>query len=435
MSGGPARSADVVVIGGGIVGCATAYHLAGRGARVVLLEKGRVAHEQSSRNMGAVRQQARDPVETPLMVECVALWRRLTEELEADVEWIQGGNLGLAATPEELARFHAAVTVAHRFGVETRVVGPDDLRSIVPRLSSRWLGGLFTASDGHASPPKATLAFARAAQRRGVVLDEYCAVEGFEVAGGRVAAVRTERGRVAAGTFVCAAGAHSATLGRMLGLSVPVRVVRSTVAETVPLPELMQCHLWGDGFVMRQTRSGTVHLNFHSSRAGEYDVTLDSFRHLRLFLPVFLRNRTLLRVHVGSALARDVVRRLPGAEARRHPFKHTVDVEPLVNPTTVERCRAAFSRNFASLGEVRVQRTWAGVIDCTPDLLPVLGPPPALDNFLFATGFSGHGFAMAPLMGKVMADWALDGKAPRDLRPMRYSRFAEGDLHVPENLI
>jgi len=138
---------------------------------------------------------------------------------------------------------------------------------------------------------------------------------------------------------------------------------------------------------------------------------------------------------VGGALVRDLARRLPGSEANRRPFKHTVDIEPRVNPTTVERCRVAFSRNFASLGDVGVQRTWAGVIDCTPDLLPVLGPPPTLDNFLFATGFSGHGFAMAPLMGKLMADWALDGKAPRDLRPMRYSRFAEGDLHVPENLI
>ena len=268
-----------------------------------------------------------------------------------------------------------------------------------------------------------------------MVIEEYCAVEGFEVSGGHVGAVRTERGLVAASTVVCAAGAHSATLGRLLGLSVPVRVVRSTVAETAPLPPLMQCHLWGDGFVMRQTRSGTVHLNFHSSRAGEYDVTLDSFRHLRLFLPVFLNNRTLLRVHVGRALVQDLVRRFPRSAARRHPFAHTVDVEPTPNPQTVERCRTAFRRNFVSLGDVGIQRTWAGVIDCTPDLLPVLGPPPELDNFLFATGFSGHGFAMAPLMGRLVADWALDGKPSRDLRGMRYSRFAEGDLHVPGNLI
>lgn len=429
------QETDIAIIGGGIVGCAVAYNLARRGAKVVLLEKGRFGDEQSSRNMGAVRQQARDPVETPLMMECIRIWKELEPELEADIEWVQGGNLGLAADDAEMARFEEAFQTAQQFGLDSRLVSSAEIKQMVPRMESTWRGGLFTASDGHASPGKASEAFVQAAGRHGAVLEPYCAVEGFEQSNGRISAVLTGKGRLKVGAVVCAAGAHSFKLARMLGLDLPIRVVRSTVAETEPLPPITKAHVWGEGFVIRQRPNGQVHLNFHSSRAGEYDITLDSFRHLRLFLPVFLQNRTLLRVRVGKALLADILRRLPGAQARRRPFSHTVDVEPATNPRTVERCRETFSKHFPGLGEVPIHRTWAGNIDCTPDLLPVLGPVSEVAGFYFATAFSGHGFAMGPLMGRLLTEWILDGKPSLDLHAMRYTRFAEGDIRIPKNLI
>jgi glycine/D-amino acid oxidase-like deaminating enzyme len=248
-------------------------------------------------------------------------------------------------------------------------------------------------------------------------------------------AVQTDRGPVRTGQVVCAAGAHSARLLRTIGLDLPIRLVRSTVAETGPLPAITRAHVWGDGFVIRQVPSGRVQLNFHSSRAGEYDLTLDALRHLRLFLPVFLRNRTLLRVRVGRPFFADLARRLPWSAARRRPFAHTVDVEPPSNPDTVERCRQTFRRHFPSLGEVTIERTWAGVIDCTPDLLPALGPVVARPGLFVATGFSGHGFAMAPLIGRLVGEWLVEGSPSFDLTPLRLARFAEGDLRIPENLI
>src|SRR5262245_5610549 len=146
------QHADVVVVGGGIVGSATAYYLARRGARVVVLERGEAPGEQSRKNWGFVRQQGRDPSEVPLMMEANRIWRGLEAELGADIEWVQGGNLGLAATAERMALFEEWLGVARQFGLDTRLLRPADLPAVVPGLVPGWAGGLHTPSDGHADP-------------------------------------------------------------------------------------------------------------------------------------------------------------------------------------------------------------------------------------------------------------------------------------------
>ncbi len=427
-AGAPEPRADVAVIGGGIIGLACAYALAQRGARVALFEKGRLGGEQSSRNWGFVRQQGRDPVETPLMAASNRLWRGLEAELEADVEWEEGGNLALAATEADLARFEEAAAVCRRFGVVTEILGRDAVARLVPGLAGPYLGGLYTGSDGQADPLKATLAFARAAARHGARLHTYCAVEGVRVRSGRIAGVVTEKGEVEAPYVVCAAGAHASRLARMAGLSLPQRMVRSTVALTVPLPPVTRAAVWGLGVAFRQTRAGGVVLGRASAGSAIHDLTLDSFRHLRLFLPMYLENREFLRMRVGRPLWDDLRRSLPWSRARRHPFAHTVDVEPAPSSETAEACRLAFMAHFPALGEVRIERTWAGVIDATPDLVPVLGEARALPGFVLAAGFSGHGFAMAPIVGRLVAELILDGRPSLDIRGMRLERFAEGDF-------
>ena len=124
------READVVVVGAGIVGCATAYYLARRGVRVTVVERGAVAGEQSRKNWGFVRQQGRDPLEVPLVMETNRIWRGLERELDADIEWIQGGNLALATDEARMARFEAWLLVAHEFGLETRLLHGRDLGAV-----------------------------------------------------------------------------------------------------------------------------------------------------------------------------------------------------------------------------------------------------------------------------------------------------------------
>jgi glycine/D-amino acid oxidase-like deaminating enzyme len=296
------------------------------------------------------------------------------------------------------------------------------------------VGALYTPSDGLAHPLKTTLAFAEAARRLGAHIRPYCPVEGLITGGGAVKGVVTERGEVLGKTVICAAGIHSRKLARMAGLDLPMRAVRNTVAATPPMPHLTSLAVFGKDVCFRQTREGHVYMAITSKGAADFDVTLESFRHIPLFLPTFLANREMLRIHVGKPLLMDVLRAMPWSAARKHPFAHTIDSEPRPNLKTVEKSRRALMDHFPSRGEILIERSWAGITDSMPDLLPVLGPTAAVDGFVFATGSSGHGFGMGPPVGFLLSEWIVDGKPSIDLHGMRYERFQEGDLGEPRKI-
>ena len=427
------RQADVVVVGAGIVGSAVAYFLARRGARVVLVERGRVPGEQSRKNWGFVRQQGRDPLEMPLVMESNRLWQGLERELNADVEWVRGGNLALAADAQRMARFEAWMPVAREFGLETRLLRGRELPQVIPGLAGEWVGGMHTPGDGHADPEKATDAFARAAVAHGARLHLDCAVQGVTTAAGAVSGVITERGEIRTSTVVCAAGAWSSRLARTLGLALPQRWVRGTVARTTVAPPATPCAVWGPGVAFRQRRDGSF--NIAAGGALDHDVTLDSLRQLRFFLPNVWKNKTLFRFHVGRPLLASVGAALPGSAARRQPLVWDRDLEPVPNPAKVRRSLAELQRVLPALPPLGIAKAWAGYIDAAPDLVPVLGEVPHLSGFVLATGFSGHGFAMGPIAGRLVAELILDGKTSRDITGFRFSRFADGAIGKPRNVL
>jgi glycine/D-amino acid oxidase-like deaminating enzyme len=427
------READVVVVGAGIVGCAAAYFLARRGARVVVVERGPVPGEQSRKNWGFVRQQGRDPLEMPLVTEANRLWRGIERELGADVEWIQGGNLALAADGARMARFEAWMPVAKEFGLETRLLRARDLGAVVPGLAGAWVGGMHTPGDGHADPEKATDAFARAAAAHGASLHLGCAVQGVATRAGAVSGVVTEQGEVRAPAVVCAAGAWSGRLVRTLGLELPQRWVRGTVARTTPAPAVTACAVWGPGVAFRQRRDGGF--TIAAGGALDHDVTLDSLRQLRFFLPSYWKNKALFRFHVGRPLLASLSAALPGSAARRQPLVWDRGLEPRPNPAKVRRSLAELQRVLPALPPLAVAKSWAGYIDAAPDLVPVLGEVPGLRGLVLATGFSGHGFALGPIAGRLVSELVVDGKPSLDLAPFRFSRFAEGAIGQPRNVL
>ncbi|MBI4336262.1 MAG: FAD-binding oxidoreductase [Chloroflexi bacterium] len=423
------KQADAVVVGGGIAGCATAYFLAKRGAKVVLVEKNsQLNFEQSSRNTGLVRQQGRHPREIPLIMECIRMWQGFEKELNADLEWQQNGNLRVAYDQEEVADLERLVKIEKELGLDTRLLTRKEVQELVPELQGQFLGAMYSPSDGMAEPPKVAPAFARAAQEYGAKVITRCTAEGIDVTNGQVAAVATVRGEIKAPVVVCAAGAYASIFARRAGLDLPQRVVKLTRSESNAQPIAAAPGIFSSKFSFRQRDNGKIW--FGSRRRGQatYEITPSSLRHVRLFMPNYMKNRRMFTFSIGGEFFRELGRAMPWSSARKHPFAHTVDYEPPSEMDQVARGVLVVREAFPKLATIEAERSWCGRIDSTPDAIPVLGEAPGPKGFFFCTGFSGHGFGMAPIAGRLTAEAILDGKTSHDLRGFRFTRFKEGDM-------
>ena len=395
------REAEVVVIGGGIVGCAAAYYLARRGVRPLLLERAEVAGQQSGRNWGFVRQQGRDPLEVPLMVEANRIWRGLTTELGADIDWVQGGNLALAADEARMGLFEQWLDVARQFGLDTRLLRGREIETVVPGIQGTWRGGMYTPSDGHAEPVKATEAFARAAVAHGAALQPRCAVQALLTRSGEISGVVTEQGEVADDP-------RGLRRRRLVGPPAADRRAQPPAAPRCgrpwpgprPAPPITRAGVWGPAVAFRQRPDGPF--NLAAGGATDYDVTLDSLRHLRLFLPNYWKNRTLFRFHVGRPLWRDLGRsgRRPRAGGSRSPRTGTgAAAQPRQGAAEPGGAPPALPR---PPGALAIERSWAGYIDATPDAVPVLGAvtSPAGSSSPRASAATGSPWARSPAAGR-----------------------------------
>ncbi|GHE00593.1 AgaE protein [Defluviimonas sp. 20V17] len=428
----PAR-ADVVVIGGGIIGVMSAWYLRERGLSVVLCEKGRIAAEQSSRNWGWVRQQGRDPAELPIMIESMRLWRGLAAEAGGDLGFRQTGVLYIANRPADLARHEAWAKIGGEHGLDTRMLSAAETRAML-RDPGDWPGGLaggmWTASDARAEPWIAVPALARALARRGAVVAEACAVRALDIAGGRVAGVVTERGRIACDTVVLAGGAWSALFLGRHGVTIPQLSVLSSAAATVPLPEHFAGAAVDRHLAFRRRADGGYTLapgDFHEVFLGP-----DALRHARRFLPHVLADppghRILSAAPAGYPDAWRTARHWGTEEVT--PFEQVRILDPRPNPRALARAAEAFGRAFPTLGRPRLARAWAGMIDTMPDVVPVVDQMPDLPGLVVATGFSGHGFGIGPGMGRVVADVVAGRAAGHDLSRFRFARFSDGSKPV-----
>lgn len=415
------QQADVVIIGGGIIGSSLAWELAKRDVDVMLLEKDEIAHGQSSRAWGFVRQQRRDPAELPLMIEANRMWPTLSAELDADFEWVQSGIMAVADDEERMGYYRDWYEKTREFGVESRLLTAKEIHELNPEMQGAWVGGIYTPNDGHAEPGPATRAFARAAERLGATIYSGMTVDAIDVQSGSVKGVRANGEYIKADTVVCAAGTFSGRLAKTIGLELPNRAVRQTVVEVDPRRDISAIATWTPVVAFRQRPTGTVYLARPDD--GDYDVDLDSLRNLRWFLPNFIENRHAFRINIGKNLLKDLPRVRPTSRHWRKQFHESVGVEPEPNPDVIERCREGFIRLFPNTGNPAVVRSWGGVIDATPDALPVMGEAPEIAGFVWATGFSGHGFGIGPAAGKALAQLIESGSSEFDLTAFRPDRF------------
>ncbi|MEL6682880.1 MAG: FAD-dependent oxidoreductase [Pseudomonadota bacterium] len=429
------KIADVVVIGGGIIGVMTAWELAKKGQSVVLFEKGRIAGEQSSRNWGWIRAQGRDPAELPIMVEAAAMWRQMAAEIGEDIGLRQSGVAYLATTKKDLARYGEWLPHAKAAGVDSRILSKAETNKLLPDASADWAGALWTQSDMRAEPWLAVPALARAAARDGGTLIENCAVRMIDIEAGRVAGVTTEVGRIQTSAVVVAGGAWSSLFLRKHGVKIPQLSVRATVAATAPLGQVFEGAAVDKCVAFRRRQDGGYTLapsGFHELFVGP-----DALRAVSGFA------RQLLADPLGTRLLPKSPKDYPdGWQTVRDwtadditPFERMRVLNPMPNRRKIGALATAFGKMFPQIGQVKIKTAWAGMIDVLPDVVPVVDTVSDVPGLTIATGMSGHGFGIGPAFGRIAAQLVTGDDPCHKLDRFRLSRFSDGStLRLGPNL-
>ncbi|GMQ76771.1 MAG: FAD-binding oxidoreductase [Gammaproteobacteria bacterium] len=426
------EAVDVVIIGAGIVGTSTAWFLAQHGAKVLLCEKGRVAGEQSSRNWGWVRQQGRDSAELPIMMEANRIWRDLAASSgEKDLGFTPSGCVYLAETERQLAKYESWYALARQHQLDTRMLSRDEASALAAHISGRWIGGMFTASDGRAEPFVAVPAMARAASKLGAVIIEDCAVRSVETQAGRVSGAVTEKGAVRTACVLLAGGAWSSRFAANLGLDLPQLVVRSTAGRTNSVSGKEMPNISMADFAIRSRDDGGY--TIATGDVVEHYVSPQSFKYFTKFLALMKISAKDVRVRLGPPCgypgAWGAKRRWTGDQIS--PFEEMRVLDPPPSEAVRRRLKRRLRKRAPWLEDVGIEELWAGMIDVTPDVVPYVCEVPAPGGLFIGTGMSGHGFGIGPGVGRILAD-LIQGRPPgHDLCRFRFERFSDGSPIVP----
>jgi glycine/D-amino acid oxidase-like deaminating enzyme len=412
---------DVVVIGGGIVGTSTALFLAERGVPVALCEKGRIAGEQSSRNWGWCRKMGRDLAEVPLAVESLRLWEGMNARTGAETGFRQTGIVYLCETAKEAAKHEAWLARAASYQIDSSLIGPDEIDRLLPGSSRRWPAALYTPSDGCAEPEKATSAIANAAFGKGAAILEHCAVRGIETIAGRLSGVVTEHGPIRCSKAVLAGGAWSRLFCGNLGVELPQLKLLASVMRTGPVAGAPDRAAGADHFTFRKRLDGGYTIARRNANVAA--LTPDSFRLFFDFLPALVTQWHELRLRVGRSFLEEW--RIPRRWAldAETPFEQVRTLDPAPSHGILDEGGRNLVRSFPAFAGMTIAERWAGVIDATPDGVPVISEVPSLPGFYIASGFSGHGFGIGPGAGHLMADLVMGETPIVDPTPYRYGRL------------
>ncbi|KPI14636.1 Dimethylglycine dehydrogenase [Actinobacteria bacterium OK074] len=377
--------ATVVIIGGGVMGTSIAYHLARAGVRdVVLVERGELASGSTSRAAGGVRAQFSDELNIRLGARSLEAFGRFEAELGRHIGLHRVGYLFLLSTPEEVAAFEAGVRLQNALGVPSRLLDPAEARRLSPLIRTEGLlAAAFSPDDGHCTPESVVQGYAAGARRHGARILRHCEVTGIDTRDGTVTAVRTGRGRIATEAVICAAGAWSRSVGAMAGVDLPVTPLRRQIATTEPVPDLPPS--------LPMTIDFTTSLYFHTEGPG---------------------------LLVGMSDPDEN----PGFATDPHD-------------RWIPALCAAMEQRAPALLDLRRTGGWAGLYEITPDHNALIGEASSVSRFLYATGFSGHGFLQGPAVGEVMRDLYLGREPFVDVGALGVGRFGVGALRPEANLV
>jgi sarcosine oxidase subunit beta len=371
----------VVVIGGGVMGTSIAFHLAEAGVSdVLLLERGQLAEGSTSRAAGGVRAQFSDPLNVRIGARSLEAFARFGERPGWEIDLRRVGYLFLLTRAEDVEAFTEGVAMQNRLGVPSRMITPAEARELSPLINvDDVLAAAYSPDDGHATPEAVVHGYAAGARAAGASIETGCEVRSIDVHAGRIAGVVTNRGTVETGAVVCAAGAWSAAIGEMVGVPLPVTPVRRQILHTEPIPNLPE-HI---------------------------PMTID-------FATGFYFHREGSGLLMGMADPNET----PG-------FK--LDTTEDWIPGLLE----VAERRAPAITEAGIAGGWAGLYEVSPDHNAIVGEAAVPARFLYATGFSGHGFLQGPAIGEIVRDLYLDREPFVDVTPLSAARF-DGRVARPE---
>jgi glycine/D-amino acid oxidase-like deaminating enzyme len=415
--------ADVVVIGGGIVGAAAAYFLARRGRPVALVEKGVVGGEQSSRNWGWCRQQNRDARELPLAIRSMELWDALAAEIGEDTGFRRCGLVYTTNDAAQIAQWERWRETARQFGVETRMLTGLEASAMTAGTGRNWLGGVHSVTDGKAEPALAAPVLALGARKHGATIHQGCAARGLDVANGTVTGVVTEKGTIRTQSVILAGGAWASGFCRHHGVVFPQASVRVTSLRTEVAPAWLEAFYTPEiALTRRLDGSYTIAI----SGKGTLELTPQGIRFARQFMPMFVKRLKAVEFGIGSSF-------FSGPEAlgswtldQETPFERIRVLDPAPSRKAIATLLERAHSLVPALRNVAVRESWGSYIDSTPDAVPVISPTVGLKGLVLAAGLSGHGFGLGPGAGHLAADLATGDTPIVDPRPFRHARLLDG---------